>query len=173
VAQDDPTVGEHRRQNPQTVRRLQQGIEELRSSDLGAFFGQPAGQGFFHKDQYGQEVFTVPGSEWATQALTGVPVPLVGNVQGLSVGTEFFPRSGRWRRSRWRGRWRSCTSTQQTPFGRLGEVLFPYGPPKNFNDLMNYTPSWFQKGVRCTTGRRRRIRCGRSTTPSSTSSATG
>lgn len=127
-------------ENPQVVRRLQQGIVEARSPELGQFMGNPAGQGFFHQDQYGQEVFTVPGSEWATQALTGVPVPLVGSVKGLSLGTEFFPALGpvasipvAW-------------TLQKLHAPRaVTEELFPYGPPDNWNDLVNYAPSWMQK----------------------------
>lgn len=127
-------------QNPAVVERFRQGFEALRSPDLGAFMGEPAGQGFFHTDQNGQEVFTVPGSEWATQALTGVPVPLVGNVKGLSLGTEFFPAFGpvasipvAW-----------TMSKLNVPMP-VQETIFPYGAPKNYGDLVNYLPSWAQK----------------------------
>lgn len=136
-------------ENPRVVRRAQQGFQALQSPELGAFMGGPAGEGFFHTDPLsGQEVFTIPGSEFATQALSGVPVPLVGSVKGLSLGTEFFPALGpvasipvAWTLEKLH------LMKTDTPLGPLGEVLFPYGPPKNPSDLWNYAPSWLQKAA--------------------------
>lgn len=133
-------------ENPQVVRRLQQGLDAARSPDLGAFMGNPAGQGFFHTDANGEEVFSIPGSEWATQALTGVPVPLVGNVKGLSLGTEFFPALGPVASIpvAYTMQKLHLQNTDLGPLGTLGEVLFPYGPPKEISDAWNYAPSWMK-----------------------------
>lgn len=100
-------------------------------------------------DSFGQEVFTIPGTEFANQAITGVPVPLTGNVQGLSMGTEFFPALGpvaslpvAWTMEKLH------LMNVQTPLGRIGDVLFPYGPPKtdvgSILDGWNYAPTWMK-----------------------------
>lgn len=129
-------------QQPQVVRRVAQGWEALHGQDLGAFFGAPAGQGFFHKDQYGTEVFSVPGTEWANAAIGIGHVPLVGSVQGLSIGTDIFPGLGpvaslpvAW-----------SLEKIHAPLD-VQQVLFPFGKPKQWNDLVNYTPTWFQRAL--------------------------
>lgn len=133
-------------ENPQVVRRVQQGLDAARSPEFGAFMGSPAGQGFFHTDASGQEVFTIPGSEWATQALTGVPVPLVGNVKGLSLGTEFFPALGPVASIpvAYTMQKLHAQNIDLGPMGTLGEVLFPYGVPKESDGAWNYAPSWMK-----------------------------
>lgn len=136
-------------ENPAVVRRGLQGYQALQSPDLGQVLGAPSipgpdgtpvQQGFFHTDSNGQEVFTIPGSEWATQALTGVPVPFSGAVKGLSLGTEFFPSLGpvasipvAW----------SLQQVHAAP--SVTETLFPYGAPTDVSDLWNYAPNWMRR----------------------------
>lgn len=82
------------------VRRAQQVITGARGTDFGALMG--AGEdpltgkdrGFFYENEFGEEVYTYPGSEWLTSALTGVPVPLTGRVQGLNMFGNILPGLG-------------------------------------------------------------------------------
>lgn len=52
------------------------------------------GRGFFWENQWGEQVFTYPGSMWMTDRLIGVPIPLTGRAQGLSLATEVLPGFG-------------------------------------------------------------------------------
>jgi hypothetical protein len=129
-------------ENPASLRTGQKVFTAARGQGLGQVLGQPAGQGFFHQDLNGQEVFTIPGSEWATAALTGAPVPLVGNVQGLSLGTEIFPGLGpaasipvAW-----------TLEKLNAPKG-ISDFIFNFGPPKEWKDPVNFAPTWFQRAV--------------------------
>lgn len=69
-------------ENPKVVRRGQQIITGAR------------GNGFFHKDVNGQEVFTYPFSRHLTKTLTGIPFDINGRVAGLSLMTEVLPGVG-------------------------------------------------------------------------------
>lgn len=69
-------------ENPRTLRRGQQVINSAR------------GNGFFHKDTNGEEVFTYPFSRQISKALIGMPVDLTGRVAGLSLMTEVLPGVG-------------------------------------------------------------------------------
>ena len=102
-------------EHPNILRRAQQGITAARSS------------GFFHVDPTtGQEVFTYPGSEWLTNKLIGVPVPLTGQVSGLSMVGEGLPGVGP-----------AVTIPAQyflpdTPnVDNVRNVIFPYGQQPN------------------------------------------
>lgn len=84
--------------NPQVFRRADQGIMGARSPGSNvintATGGTPLGDGFIFKDQYGQESFAWPGSEWMSNALIGQPVPLTGSVRGLNMVTSGLPGLG-------------------------------------------------------------------------------
>ena len=134
------------KENPAVARTLQKGVLQARSPEMGDFMsagpGNPAGQGFFHKDSYGQEVFTVPFSGMATQAVTGVPVPLAGSVQGLTVGTEIFPALGPV------ASFPAAWLMQQVHAPQsLQDEVFPYGPPKDPGDAFSYAPAWFRSAL--------------------------
>lgn len=60
-------------QNPVALRRGQQIVEGAR------------GAGFFHTDQYGQEVFTYPGSEFITEKIVGSPIGINAAASGLNL----------------------------------------------------------------------------------------
>lgn len=69
-------------ENPRVLRRGQQVITGAR------------GNGFFHKDVNGEEVFTYPFSRQISKALIGMPIDLNGRVAGLSLMTEVLPGVG-------------------------------------------------------------------------------
>ncbi len=76
------------------TRRLQQIMQGARGEDFGDFMGAPEGKGFFYKNTFGEEVFAYPGSQWFTNAVTGIPVPLTGRVQGLNMWGSVLPSIG-------------------------------------------------------------------------------
>lgn len=79
---------------PKTIRRFQQLMQGARGEDFGKVMGAPEGQGFFWKNGFGEEVFIYPGSQFLTQHTVGVPVPLSGRVQGLSMFGTVMPGLG-------------------------------------------------------------------------------
>lgn len=85
------------------ARRLQQIIEGARGEALGDFLGNPGDQGFFYTNEFGEEVFAYPGSQWLMNKetnlpgplnLPGVPVPMTGRVQGLNMFGSIMPSLG-------------------------------------------------------------------------------
>lgn len=102
--------------------------------------------GWFMKNQFGEEVFVFPFSEAYTKAVTGVPVPMTGRVQGLNMAFDVFPGMGpvaampvAWMMDGKPGTWND-----------IYDRLLPYGAPgeRNPNDISNilsYAPSWMQK----------------------------
>src|SRR5690606_3414633 len=48
----------------------------------------------FWKNEFGEEVFTYPGSQLLTDKLLGVPIPLTGRVEGLSMFGSVVPGLG-------------------------------------------------------------------------------
>lgn len=80
--------------NPKTVRRFQQLMQGARGEEFGEVMGAPEGEGFFWKNEFGEEVFTIPGSRILTDATLGVPIPMTGSVQGLSMFGSVVPGIG-------------------------------------------------------------------------------
>src|SRR5690606_36230457 len=80
--------------NPAAVRRFQQVIEGARGEEFGEVMGAPEGEGFFYKNQFGDEVFVYPFSSFLTRHTVGVPIPLTGTVKGLSFMTDVMPGLG-------------------------------------------------------------------------------
>lgn len=68
--------------NPRVLRRGEQIINGGR------------GNGFFHKDTNGDEVFSMPFSRQISKALIGVPVEFTGRLSGLSLMSEVLPGVG-------------------------------------------------------------------------------
>lgn len=135
------------------VRRGQQVIQGARGEDFGEFMGNGIDpetgkqRGFFYKNEFGQEVYTYPGSEWATAALTNVPVPLTGSVQGLNMFGTIIPGLGpvaqipiAW-------------FLQDKPdYDAWREKLLPFGGPgsedaKDIFELRSYLPAWAKTAV--------------------------
>ena len=105
--------------------------------------------GWFMKNQFGDEVFTFPFTEGITSALAGAPVPLTGSVKGLNmVGSSVFPGVGP----------AAAIPLASILDGKPGawhdveQFILPYGAPgeKNPTDLFNifsYTPAWMAKAA--------------------------
>lgn len=115
-------------------RRVQQTIEGGRRN------------GWFMKNQFGEEVFVFPFSEMYTKALTGVPVPMTGRVAGLNMVTDVFPGMGpvaaipvAWMIEGKPGTWKDVYD-RLLPYGAPGER----DPNQAFN-FLSYAPSWVQK----------------------------
>jgi hypothetical protein len=80
--------------NPATVRRFQQMIQGARGEDFGEVMGAPEGEGFFWRNEFGEEVFVIPGSQFLTDRALGVPIPMTGSVKGLSMFGTVVPGLG-------------------------------------------------------------------------------
>lgn len=134
------------------LRRTQQIVEGARGEDFGSTMGAPAGEGFFHKDEFGQEVFVIPGSQWLTQSLTGVPVPLTGSVQGLNMVGSIIPGIGP------AAAIPTAWIIQDKPqLNGLHDLLIPYGAPGerqkgDMANLLNYAPPWTRRMFDSLTG---------------------
>lgn len=137
-------------EEPQLLERLRQGITEAKQPGSGAIsrlFGDPVphGEGFFHKDPNGEDVFALPGSTWFNTKLLGVPIPLNSHVAGLSMVGEGYPGLG------------GPTLTlpakwflPNTPTGdKIRNVIFPYGNGESQGigtDIgTTFIPPWLQK----------------------------
>lgn len=131
-------------QHPEAIRRGQQVITSARSTNpddlgVGGIFGH--GHAFFYRDANGEEVLAYPGSEFLTESLIGVPVPLTGRVEGLSIGTSVIPAVG---------------LVVQIPAGSLlpetpdwdwvRRTILPFGDPTTDEGFVESTlPAWLQK----------------------------
>lgn len=130
------------------VRRFQQTIQGARGTGLGNFLGSGVDpltgkdRGFFYTNEFGEEVYTYPGSEWVTSALTGVPVPLTGRVQGLNMFGNILPGLGPVAQipAAW-----FLQDKPQHDWWR--EQLLPFGAPgsqetEDIFSLREYLPAW-------------------------------
>lgn len=137
-------------ENPQTIRRATQAWWEVHqpgSNAINEVFGDttPEEGGFFHQDQFGQEVFTYPGSTFFNKNLPmlGVPIPLTGSVQGLNLVGNGLPGLG---------------PAASIPLSYLlpdkpstdwiSNLLFPYGRPSSnpFEAASNaFVPTWAKR----------------------------
>lgn len=102
--------------------------------------------GWFMKNQFGEEVFVFPGSQAFTKAVTGVPVPLTGRLKGLNMTFDVFPGVGpvaavpvAWMLHGKPGTWKDIYD-QLLPYGAPGER-----DPDDISNLLSYAPSWIQK----------------------------
>lgn len=131
--------------NPRMLRRLQQGIEGARRSNPFAGVGQDGEQdrGWFSYNDFGDEVFMVPGSQLLSKFMLGVDdtaqVEFTGRASALSMVGEIVPGLG---------------PVAQIPLSTMGwtkdpayqwlnDVLMPFGAsPVDVND-----PSTWQKAA--------------------------
>jgi hypothetical protein len=85
-------------EKPQVFRRGTQVIMGARGAESdainNALGGTDIGRPFFHKNQFGEEIVGLPGSELITKALVGSPIPLTGSVQGLNLVGSGLPGVG-------------------------------------------------------------------------------
>jgi hypothetical protein len=84
--------------NLRPLRRLQQVVEEARENtainEYAPGENPVPGEGFFWTNAWDEEVFIYPGSQWASDKFVGIPIPLTGRTQGLSLATEIYPGLG-------------------------------------------------------------------------------
>lgn len=152
--------------NPKTVRRFQQIIQGARGEDFGAVMGAPEGEGFFWRNEFGEEVFVIPGSEFLTDATLGVPVPMVGSVKGLSMFGSVIPGLGPalqipagWIMAnkpgpQWLKTALGALETTEVPVTgeSVRDVITPYGSIGSANqgeltDVRNFLPTWMRTAV--------------------------
>ena len=120
----------------QVGRRAQQIIEGARAN------------GWFMKNQFGDEVFVFPFSESVNQAITGIPVPMTGRVKGLNMVGDIMPGIGPVAAVPLAAMMEGKPESVQEVVHRI----LPYGAPgeKDPNEIFNiqsYMPSWMQKGL--------------------------
>jgi hypothetical protein len=126
------------RRNPVRIgRRFQQAHDVTQDEDLGALLGSPVGEGFVYTNQYGDEVFTYPGSGWLTDKMLGVPVPLTGRVQGLNLVGQMLPGIGpvaqipiAW------------ALPDKPAYDKVRDLIMPYGEP---DGLASMLPAWVRQ----------------------------
>jgi hypothetical protein len=152
-------------QHPQTVRRFQQLVQGARGEDTGKLLGGQDGQGFFWTNEFGEEVFIYPGSQLLNQALVGVPVPLTGRVQGLSMFGTIMPGLGPvvqipvgWFLASKPGPdalkklLTTAENTRLGPLGTVKEQILPFGAvgaedQGDIFNVANYVPPWIKAGI--------------------------
>lgn len=136
---------------PQVLQRLNSAIYEMKqpgSNAINRLGGDPvdANQGFIHTDPVsGDQVFTFPGSTLVTRHTFGVPIPLIGQVKGLTMASDGYPQLG--------GPGVSLPAKwllPDTPAGNtVKDVIFPnsssesQGVPADIID--QFLPSWAKK----------------------------
>lgn len=147
--------------NPAVLQRFQQAMYGARGEEFGDVMGAPEGKGFFWTDEFGQEVFLYPGSRLLTSKLLGVPVPLSGRVQGLSMFGTIIPGLGpvaqvptAWIIANkpgpeWLKQAIHDISQAETPLGTVEEQLVPFGAPgvEDQSELLS-TWSWLPPYMR-------------------------
>jgi hypothetical protein len=132
-------------ENPAVVRRGAQVIEGGQES------------GFFYENEFGELVFTYPGSQWLTEQTLGAPIPLTGSVEGLSMMTQVLPGLGPalqipvayfiGQHEQFRD-W----ADHLVPFGAPGVVGDQFDPSEAINPI-SYAPPWMKRGLATLTGR--------------------
>jgi hypothetical protein len=120
-------------ENPQIVRRVQQGVVGAR------------GSGFFHTDANGNEVFTFPGSGWLTDQIFGVPVPLTGQPKNLNLLSEGVPGVGPFASLPTAFLLKDKPSTDW-----IRKIVFPFGEPDTSGGIGSaivneLEPAWVKK----------------------------
>jgi len=153
------------RNNPKVIRRFQQLMQGARGEDFGEVIGSPEGEGFFWRNEFGEEVFTYPGSTLLTDKLLGVPIPLTGRVQGLSMFGSIIPGLGPaaqipvgWILEQKPGPqlFKDLLNLAETkelgPLGTVKENINPFGSigaedQAEVFSIPNYFPSWMRSAV--------------------------
>ncbi len=132
------------RDYPQIFPRFYQMWTGAKESEFDPTTGLPTGEGigFIHWDsQTEQEVFTYPGSKFFSQALTGIPIPMTGSVQGLNMIGNGIPSVG------------PAISIpvsfflpNKPQYDSIRDLLFPYGTPEDRTDVLAIgLPAWARR----------------------------
>lgn len=139
------------------VRRAQQALQGARGEEFGDVMGAPEDKGFFYKNEFGEEVFAYPGSQWLMNQefgipgtpfqLPGMPVPLTGRVQGLNMFGSILPSLGPVAMVP------VAYFLQDKPqYDWLKQQLMPFGGPgaeeaSTIFDLEQYLPSYMKTAI--------------------------
>ncbi len=116
-------------ERPQAYRRGQQIINGARQT------------GFFHVNENGEEVFNYPASDWVSDKLFGVKVPLTGRVGGLSLMTDVLPGVGPVTQIS-----AGAFLPDAPEFDWMHNVLFPFGQPDTSHGVLEaFLPPWVNK----------------------------
>lgn len=134
-------------EHPNYIRRAQQGIQAARQMKVDPVTGlpDPGGIGMWHKDlTTGQESFIYPMTGLISDKLLGVPIPLVGSVQGLNLVGTGLPGIGPV------VQFPLAAILPDTPrYDTVRDILFPYGEPSGDGvvDVAAGTllPAWMKK----------------------------
>lgn len=132
---------------PKAWEPLSVGMRAARSEDVGATVqpgegtydtatGQTKQRGLFYKDENGNEMVALPMSR-QMMGLAGLPqVPIVGKVQGLSLGTTVMPGLGPVAQIPMAA---MMDHFQDPKYDSLRDLMFPYGSPRG--SLVNQVES--------------------------------
>lgn len=134
-------------EHPNYIRRAQQTIQAARQMKVDEVTGlpDPGGIGMFHKDIVtGEESFIYPMTGLISDKLMGVPIPLVGSVQGLNLIGTGLPGIGPI------VQFPIAAILPDTPkYDTIRSVLFPFGEPEGDGpwDTIGGTllPAWIKK----------------------------
>jgi hypothetical protein len=141
---------------PQRWGALSQTARALRSPEAGAVVnpgdasydtatGEMRQRGLFYRDENGNEMLTFPLTR-QMMGMVGLPeVPMVGRVQGLSVGFDVMPGLGPVAQIPMAG---LNDHFDDPKYDGMREMLFPYGVPRGsiVDQVTNQaTPAWLQK----------------------------
>lgn len=96
------------------------------------------GSGFFHKNEFGEQVFNYPGSELVSKILTGTPTPMTASAGGLSIlTTSLLPGFGPLV---------SIPASKILPnkpeYDEVRNFLSPFGDPTQKGILSAVEPPW-------------------------------
>jgi hypothetical protein len=160
------------------LRRFQQTVSGARGQDFGETMGVPEAwdaeherwtqPGFFWKDEFNEEIFIYPGSQWVMNqnmrlpdwlpgiggmGTPGIPVPLTGRVEGLNMIGSIFPGIGpvaavptSWFLPDKPG-WQRQLREWMLPFGSVTEQ-----GNAAILDLINYAPPWMRGATQALLG---------------------
>jgi hypothetical protein len=149
-------------QNPKSIRRFQQLVQGARGEEFGDFMGAPEGEGFFWQNQWGEEVFIWPGSQLLTDKLLGVPIPLTGRKQGLSMFGTVMPGLGPVAQipvgwflqnkpgpEAWKEFMSDALAVELPIVGTVQEQVLPFGSvgaadQSDVSDVLSYLPPWMK-----------------------------
>jgi len=160
------------------IRRFQTVLQGAHGEDFGEVMGTPeiwdsttetwTQPGFFWRDEFGEEVFIYPGSEWVMNrnlrlpdwlpaigglGTPGIPVPLSGRVEGLNMVGNVFPGLGpvasipvSWFMPDKPG-WQRTVREWMLPFGAVTEQ-----GSAAILDMVNFAPPWLRTGLQVLLG---------------------
>lgn len=118
-------------ENPVAIRRTGQVVEGAR------------GAGFFHTNEYGEEVFNYPGSEFVSKLLVGAPIPITGSVSGLNLfaNSPVLPGFGPVAQIA-----ASALIPDKPEFDWVQDVVSPFGRGDTSTGFIeSFFPAWSQK----------------------------